>query len=142
MLRAVDQWFNEPVEEILSSANQIAADYYRERQQVVTDQAARIAGLLATADLASPDVRAVRAQLTRAVNERRIEHRAGLPRRPHAGRRARGRAAGRRRGAQRAATWPRASADLLASRIATGVDTEPWMLEEITAAVTCCAPRA
>ncbi len=27
VLRAVDQWFNEPVEEILSSANQLAADY-------------------------------------------------------------------------------------------------------------------
>ena len=72
VMRAVDQWFNEPVEEILSSANQIAGDYYRERQQVVTDQAARIAGLLGTADLGSPDVRAVRAQLTREVNDRRV----------------------------------------------------------------------
>ena len=33
VIRAVDQWFNEPVDEILSSANQIAGDYYRERQR-------------------------------------------------------------------------------------------------------------
>ncbi len=131
VMRAVDQWFNEPVEEILSSANQIAGDYYRERQQVVTDQASRIAGLLATADLASPDVRAVRAQLTRAVNDRHVTivqvYRAvrtpgGVPdvvplvdvAAPSVPQR-----------------WPRASVDLLASRIATGVDTEPWLLEEI-----------
>src|SRR5918994_6708798 len=67
VIRAVDQWFNEPVEEILSSANQIAGDYYRERQQVVSDQASRIAVMLASADLSSPDVRSVRAQLTREV---------------------------------------------------------------------------
>ena len=38
VIRAVGQWFNEPVEEVLSSANQIAGDYYRERQQAVADQ--------------------------------------------------------------------------------------------------------
>ena len=54
VIRAVDQWFNEPVDEILSSANQIAGDYYRERQQLVADQTSRIADLLSGADLASP----------------------------------------------------------------------------------------
>ncbi len=29
VLRAMGQWFNEPVEEVLSSASQLAADYYR-----------------------------------------------------------------------------------------------------------------
>ena len=32
---AVDRWFNAPVDEVLSSANQIAGDYYRERQRRV-----------------------------------------------------------------------------------------------------------
>src|SRR5687768_15337178 len=59
VLRAVDQWFNEPVDEVLSSANQLAADYYRDRQQAVSNQATRVAGLLASVDLASSDVRAV-----------------------------------------------------------------------------------
>ena len=43
---SVDRWFNEPMDDILSSANQIAADYYQERQNVVRDHAARIARTL------------------------------------------------------------------------------------------------
>src|SRR5215207_4104811 len=39
VLRAVDQWFSEPVEEVLSLANQLAADYYRDREQAVANQA-------------------------------------------------------------------------------------------------------
>jgi len=31
VLRAVDQWFSEPVDEVLWLANQLAADYYRAR---------------------------------------------------------------------------------------------------------------
>ena len=131
VIRAVDQWFNEPVDEILSSANQIAGDYYRERQQVVTDQAARIAGLLASADLASSDVRAVRAQLTREVNDRRV----AIVQVYRASARADGQldvvpvvdvaAPNMSQG------WPRASADRLAARVASGVETEPRLLDEV-----------
>ena len=32
---SIDRWFNAPMEEILSSANQIAGDYYHERQMLV-----------------------------------------------------------------------------------------------------------
>ena len=39
VLTAVDNWFNAPMEEVLSSANQIAADYYGERQKNVSDEA-------------------------------------------------------------------------------------------------------
>ena len=56
VLTAVDRWFNTPVDEILSSANSIAADYYQDRQRMVADQAARIARELATTDLATADV--------------------------------------------------------------------------------------
>ena len=40
---SVGRWFNVPMDEILSSANEIAADYYQERQLLVADHAARIA---------------------------------------------------------------------------------------------------
>src|SRR5205823_7274285 len=39
---SVDRWFNAPMDEILSSANRIASDYYHERQLIVSDHAARI----------------------------------------------------------------------------------------------------
>ena len=131
VIRAVDQWFNEPVEEILSSANQIAGDYYRERQQGVADQAARIAGLLSPADLSSSDMRSVRAQLTREVNERRV----AIVQVYRAARRSDGQldvvplvdvaAPNMPQG------WPRASADRLALRVASGVETEPRLLDEV-----------
>ncbi|MDP2055761.1 MAG: hypothetical protein Q8L75_19155, partial [Acidobacteriota bacterium] len=43
VLTAVDRWFNTPMEEILSGANSIAADYYQERERLVTEQAGRVA---------------------------------------------------------------------------------------------------
>src|SRR5262245_1601970 len=57
---SVDRWFNAPMDELLASANQIAGDYYHERQLLVTDQANRIARTLAAVDLASPDVGRIR----------------------------------------------------------------------------------
>lgn len=132
VLKAVDQWFNEPVDEVLSSANQLAADYYQDRQQTVSGHAARLAAAIAPGDIARSDVRSVREQLTRDVNERRVElvqvYRAtplptgqldvvplvdvAAPSMPR--------------------TWPRASADLLASRVANGSDQQPWMLETLS----------
>ena len=53
---SVEHWFNAPMDEILSSANQIAGDYYHERQLLVGDQATRIARALAAVDLTKPDV--------------------------------------------------------------------------------------
>jgi two-component system nitrogen regulation sensor histidine kinase NtrY len=63
---SVGRWFNVPVDEILSSANAIAADYYQERQALVSDHAARLARLMATENLTEPDVDALR---TRMVSE-------------------------------------------------------------------------
>src|SRR5207248_4939796 len=45
--RNIDRWFNAPMSDILSSANQIAADYYHERLLMVGDRAEQIAGALA-----------------------------------------------------------------------------------------------
>jgi two-component system, NtrC family, nitrogen regulation sensor histidine kinase NtrY len=70
---SVDRWFNEPMDDILSSANQIAADYYQERQNVVRDHAARIARTLASTDLTNPDVGAIRDLIAPDVTMRRVQ---------------------------------------------------------------------
>src|SRR5947207_896570 len=36
---SADRWFNAPMDEILSSANQIASDYYQQRQMLASDHA-------------------------------------------------------------------------------------------------------
>jgi two-component system nitrogen regulation sensor histidine kinase NtrY len=130
VLRAVDQWFNEPVDEVLSSANQLAADYYQDRQRTVAEQAVRLGTSIPAAALTAADVRAVRDQLAQAVNNRRVDvvqiYRVvdgGQP------------------GVQPVVDvvapsvpqdWPRASADLLASRIAAGAEQQPWSLETVS----------
>jgi two-component system nitrogen regulation sensor histidine kinase NtrY len=48
---SVDRWFNAPMDEVLSSANNIAGDYYQERQRQVATQAQRLARTLGSADL-------------------------------------------------------------------------------------------
>jgi len=142
VLRAVDQWFSEPVEEVLSLANQLAADYYSNREQAVADQADRVAGLLSGVDLASSDLRAVREQLTRDVNERRIGllqvYRAitlpggevdvvplvdvAAPSMPQG--------------------WPRAGVDRLAARVASGQNSEPRTSIVIRPRTTSSTSRA
>jgi len=52
---SVDRWFNSPMDEILSSANRIAGDYYAERQSLARDQAIRIARTVGAMDLAASD---------------------------------------------------------------------------------------
>src|SRR5438128_5608330 len=47
---SADKWFNAPMDEILSSANTIASDYYAERQLLVSDHANRIARALSSVD--------------------------------------------------------------------------------------------
>jgi two-component system nitrogen regulation sensor histidine kinase NtrY len=129
VLRAVDQWFNEPVEEILSSANQLAADYYEDRQRTVADQATRLAGLIAPSSLTAADVRVVRDQLAQEINRRRIDivqvYRvtAGAQVEPVVDVAA----------PSVPQNWQRASADLLASRVASGSEQQPWILEPVSA---------
>ncbi len=48
---SVDRWFNAPMDEVLSSANAIAGDYYQERQRLVTAEAQKLARSLAAYDL-------------------------------------------------------------------------------------------
>jgi two-component system nitrogen regulation sensor histidine kinase NtrY len=49
----IERWFNAPMDEILSSANQVAGDYYRGRQTLVADNASRIAKAAGQIDLST-----------------------------------------------------------------------------------------
>jgi two-component system, NtrC family, nitrogen regulation sensor histidine kinase NtrY len=68
---SVGRWFNVPMDEILSSANEIAADYYQERQLLVSEHAARVARLLASADLGAADLTALRESIVPEVDATR-----------------------------------------------------------------------
>jgi two-component system nitrogen regulation sensor histidine kinase NtrY len=70
---SVERWFNAPMDEILTSANQIAGDYYHERQMLVRDQASRIARTLSGADLTSRDVRPIRDLVAPDVTLQRVQ---------------------------------------------------------------------
>jgi two-component system nitrogen regulation sensor histidine kinase NtrY len=70
---STERWFNAPMDEILSSANTIASDYYHERQMLVTDHAKRMARELAGVDLRSADVREIRDLLAPDVTLQRVQ---------------------------------------------------------------------
>jgi two-component system nitrogen regulation sensor histidine kinase NtrY len=133
VLTAVDRWFNTPVDEILSSANSIAADYYQERQRVVSEQAARIARRLQTENLGATDLTNVRGVVSPEVGGARP----GLVQVYRVVPAAEGRtsvlpvvdvaAPAIPQG------WARASADRLAGQAASGSEPAPWMLEPLAA---------
>ena len=66
---SVGRWFNVPVDEILSSANAIAADYYEERQSRSAERASHMARALSAVNLAAEDLTSVRALIEPDVNE-------------------------------------------------------------------------
>ncbi len=70
---SVDGWFNAPMDEILASANQIAGDYYHERQLLVSDQASRIARTLAIVDMTNPDVATLRHLIAPDITSQRVQ---------------------------------------------------------------------
>src|SRR5262245_22530160 len=70
---SAERWFNAPMDEILSSANTIASDYYHERQMLVTDHAKRMARELGAVDLRSADVRQIRDLLAPDVTLQRVQ---------------------------------------------------------------------
>jgi two-component system nitrogen regulation sensor histidine kinase NtrY len=70
---SVGRWFNVPMDEILSSANEIAADYYQERQLLVSDRAARAARLLSAADLEAEDTTPLRDAIAPEVSPSRVQ---------------------------------------------------------------------
>src|SRR5262249_33318685 len=70
---SVDRWFNAPMDEILSSANKIAGDYYAERQSAITDHATRLARTLSGVDLAAGDVRPIQNLVAPDVTSQRVQ---------------------------------------------------------------------
>jgi two-component system nitrogen regulation sensor histidine kinase NtrY len=70
---SVDRWFNAPMDEILSSANKLAGDYYHERQVLVGDHASRLARAISSADLAAADVRPIRDLVAPDVTLQRVK---------------------------------------------------------------------
>ena len=70
---SVGRWFNVPMDAILSSANEIAADYYQERQLLVSDRAARAARLLTGADLGADDTTALHQAIDAEVSPSRVQ---------------------------------------------------------------------
>jgi two-component system, NtrC family, nitrogen regulation sensor histidine kinase NtrY len=57
---SADRWFNAPMDEVLTSAKQIASDYYHDRQKLVSDHAGRIARMLSARGLSSASPETVR----------------------------------------------------------------------------------
>jgi two-component system nitrogen regulation sensor histidine kinase NtrY len=70
---SVDQWFNAPMDEVLSSANKIAGDYYHERQILVGDHAGRLARALSAVDLSAGGARPIRDLVTPDVTLQRVK---------------------------------------------------------------------
>jgi two-component system nitrogen regulation sensor histidine kinase NtrY len=68
---SVDRWFNAPMDEVLSTANAIAGDYYQERQHLVSAQARQLADALAAIDLGAGNLRAVRDLIAPTVLQER-----------------------------------------------------------------------
>jgi len=58
---SVDRWFNAPMEQVLESAQGIAADYYQEQQRVVSSFSLRLSRRLGPLDVATADPAAVQA---------------------------------------------------------------------------------
>ncbi len=69
---SADRWFSAPIDEVLTSANRIASDYYHEREVVVRDNAERLAVVLAPLDLAASSVARVRRLVDPEVREGRV----------------------------------------------------------------------
>jgi two-component system nitrogen regulation sensor histidine kinase NtrY len=72
VMTSVDRWFNAPMEDILSGANSIAADFYQERQRVIADEAAQIAKSLGAVDLTAPQVTSVQNIVAPRVTGQRV----------------------------------------------------------------------
>jgi two-component system nitrogen regulation sensor histidine kinase NtrY len=69
----VDRWFNADLDEVLSSANGIAGDYYAQQQRLVSAQAQRFARALSYVDLAAANSSAVRDLVAPDVRQDRVD---------------------------------------------------------------------
>ena len=72
VMTSVDRWFNAPMEDILSGANNIAADFYQERQRLLADEAAQMARALGAIDVGAAQVTAIQNVLTPRITGNRV----------------------------------------------------------------------
>src|SRR3954470_12719400 len=59
--KTTDRWFSQPVSDVLTSANTIAGEFYREREAAVVGQAAELAASLDAAAVVGANVAALKA---------------------------------------------------------------------------------
>jgi two-component system nitrogen regulation sensor histidine kinase NtrY len=69
---ATQKWVAQPVDDVLSSANRIAGDYYRERENVVLEQANELARTVSAAAVVASDAEGVRTVIEREIRQGRI----------------------------------------------------------------------
>ena len=69
---AASRWFSPPIDTVISSARQIASDYYAERTRAVTAHATALARVLATVDLSSSDLTTIRSILGSELGQRQL----------------------------------------------------------------------
>jgi two-component system, NtrC family, nitrogen regulation sensor histidine kinase NtrY len=69
---AAQRWFSPPIDTIISSAREIASDYYAERTRAVTTHATALARALANVDLASSDLTTIRSILGSELGQRQL----------------------------------------------------------------------
>jgi two-component system nitrogen regulation sensor histidine kinase NtrY len=70
---SANRWFSAPIDDVLSAAREVAADYYQERQGGVEGQATRIAAALSAVDLAAGDLGGVRDLVAPDVTEGHVD---------------------------------------------------------------------
>jgi len=69
---AAQRWFSPPIDTVISSAREIASDYYAERTRAVTTHATALARALSTVDLASGDLTTIRSILGTELGQRQL----------------------------------------------------------------------
>jgi two-component system nitrogen regulation sensor histidine kinase NtrY len=69
---STQKWVAQPVDDVLTSANRIAGDYYREHEAVAARHAQRLASGLSASAVQNGDADAVRAAIEREVRQGRV----------------------------------------------------------------------
>ena len=69
---AASRWFSPPIDTVISSAREIASDYYGERTRTVQQHATALSRALSTVDLSSGDLTTIRAILGSELGQRQL----------------------------------------------------------------------
>ena len=69
---SAERWFSAPIDDVLTSSNEIAREYYQRRELVVRDHAARVAETLSAYDLNAAEVATIRELVTPEVTGRHV----------------------------------------------------------------------